>query len=111
MKRVEATLSPAHLEVVVERLKMIGIPGMTLLDLLAVTSQPQEIVHRGVTTKADLVPRVRIDIVLPDEWVAGVVNAIEMSVRRSEAPGGRILICPVDEVIRIRTGETGQDAI
>ena len=111
MKRVEIYISPLHLEPLLDRLRMIAIPGMTVHDVLAVAAQPQEIVYRGATARADMVARVRVDIVVPDDWVEGVVTATQHAICKTEQPGGRILIVPVHEVIRIRTGELGVDAI
>lgn len=111
MKRVEVYISPLHLEPLKDRLRMIAIPGMTVHDVLVVAAQPHEITYRGATAKADMVPRLRVDIVVPDDWVEGVVTATLHAIGKTDQPGGRILITPVDEVIRIRTGEMGVDAI
>ena len=66
---------------------------------------------RATSSKADLIPRLRVDIVVPDDWVEGVVTATLHAIGKTDHPDGRILITPVDEVIRIRTGEMGVDAI
>jgi nitrogen regulatory protein P-II 1 len=111
LKRIEIYISPLHLEPLRDRLRMIAIPGMTVYDVLAVTPQPHETVYRGATVRSDLVQRMRVDIVVPDDWVEGIVTATVHAIGKTDQPGGRILITPVDEVIRIRTGEMGVDAI
>lgn len=111
MKRVEVYIAPAHLELLKDRLRMIAIPGMTVHDVLVVAAEPHQVVYRGTASKADLVPRLRVDIVVPDEWVEGIITATLHAIGKTDNPGGRILIGPVDEVIRIRTGEMGFDAI
>ena len=121
MKRFEAIISPTDLEPLLDRLRLIGIPGMTVHQLYGVTREGQErdgqaqpgqaLIYRGASARTDLYPRVRLDIVLPDDWVEGVISATLLVVGKGPNPGGRILITPVDEVIRIRTAETGRDAI
>lgn len=111
MKRVEIYIAPAHLELLKDRLRMIAIPGMTVREVLVIAREPQQVMYRGAAASADLVPRLRVDIVVPDDWVEGIVTATMHAVGKTDNPGGRILISPVDEVIRIRTGEMGVDAI
>jgi nitrogen regulatory protein PII len=111
LKRIEAVFSPVHLAGVLERLRMIGVHGMTLHELRTQTAHVRHITYRGVAMQSDLEEAVRIDVVTEADQVASLVGAIQLVVRRTQPPEGYIYITPVDEVIRIRTGETGRDAL
>jgi nitrogen regulatory protein PII len=110
MKRVEAIISPLFLEDTKERLRMIGVPGMTIQEV-RVPGPPQAGVYRGIAHTTDLSARIRLEIVVLDDMAEGVALAITTVVRRSEDGDGVIFISPVDEVIRIRTGEMGDSAL
>jgi nitrogen regulatory protein P-II 1 len=111
MKRVEATLSPSHVDDVAERLRMIGIPGMTLVPVLAPTDHGRVEIYRGIRHAEAFAPKARLDIVVTDHDAESVVNAIMLVVKRHPEGDGVIVVGPVEEVIRIRTGETGVDAL
>ena len=110
VKRVEAIISPLFLEDTKERLRMIGVPGMTIQEV-RVPGPPQGGLYRGLAHTTDLTGRIRMEIVVVDDMAEGVALAISTVVRRSEDGDGIIFISPVDEVIRIRTGETGESAL
>jgi nitrogen regulatory protein P-II 1 len=114
MRKVEAVLSPLHLEQIKDRLRMIGVPGLTVENVLA-SGDPappeREVVYRGVAHTTSLGQCVRMEIVVPDNMVESVINAITLIVRRAEPTDGRITVAPVDEAFRIRTGEWGEDAL
>jgi nitrogen regulatory protein P-II 1 len=110
MKRVEAIVSPLHLEGIKDRLRMIGVPGMTIQEV-RVPGDGQTAIYRGLAPVTDLSARIRLDVVVADDAVDGVTRAISQVVCRSESGDGIIFIAPVDEAIRIRTGETGSDAL
>ena len=112
MKKVEAIIKPFKLDEVKERLAEIGVHGMTVTEVKGFgrTGGKKE-VYRGSAYVVDFVPKVRIEIVVKDDIVRDVVEAIMAVARTGRIGDGKIFITPVDEVIRIRTGETGEDAI
>jgi nitrogen regulatory protein P-II 1 len=112
MKKVEAIIKPFKLDEVKEGLSEIGIHGMTVTEIKGFgrTGGKKE-VYRGSAYVVDFVPKVRIEIIVADDAVRQVVNTIMESARTGRIGDGKIFVTPVDEVIRIRTGETGEDAI
>ncbi len=112
MKKVEAIIKPFKLDEVKEGLSEVGIHGMTVTEIKGFgrTGGKKE-VYRGSAYVVDFVPKVRIEIVVADDAVRQVVNSIMESARTGRIGDGKIFVTPVDEVIRIRTGETGEDAI
>jgi nitrogen regulatory protein PII len=111
MKRVEAVFAPVHLDGVVERLRMIGVQGMTLSELRVPSSQPHHMNYRGVDVTNDFDWAVRIDVVTTDDYAEAIINAILLIVQKGKSPDGFICVAPIEEAIRIRTGETGADAL
>lgn len=112
MKKVEAIIKPFKLDEVKEGLSEIGIHGMTVTEIKGFgrTGGKKE-VYRGSAYVVDFVPKVRIEIIVADDGVRQVVNCIMEAARTGRIGDGKIFVTPVDEVIRIRTGETGEDAI
>ncbi len=112
MKKVEAIIKPFKLDEVKEGLSEIGIHGMTVTEIKGFgrTGGKKE-VYRGSAYVVDFVPKVRIEIIVADDGVRQVVNTIMEAARTGRIGDGKIFVTPVDEVIRIRTGETGEDAI
>ena len=112
MKKVEAIIKPFKLDEVKEGLSEIGIHGMTVTEIKGFgrTGGKKE-VYRGSAYVVDFVPKVRIEIIVADDDVRQVVNTIMEAARTGRIGDGKIFVTPVDEVIRIRTGETGEDAI
>jgi nitrogen regulatory protein P-II 1 len=112
MKKVEAIIKPFKLDEVKEGLSEIGIHGMTVTEIKGFgrTGGKKE-VYRGSAYVVDFVPKVRIEIIVAEGDVRQVVNTIMESARTGRIGDGKIFVTPVDEVIRIRTGETGEDAI
>ncbi|MBL4636231.1 MAG: P-II family nitrogen regulator [Kofleriaceae bacterium] len=112
MKKVEAIIKPFKLDDVKEALSSIGIHGMTVTEIKGFgrTGGKKE-VYRGSAYVVDFVPKVRIEIILTDDAVREVVTTIMEAARTGRIGDGKIFVSPVDEVIRIRTGETGEDAI
>jgi nitrogen regulatory protein PII len=111
MKSVEAWITPARLEDVTERLRLIGVPGMTVQAVKDPYGPPRIESYRGAVSTTDLHPKVRLQIVVPDDMAESVINAVTTVVRREAGDDGLIFISPLDEVIRIRTGEHGPDAL
>jgi len=112
MKKVEAIIKPFKLDEVKEGLSEIGIHGMTVTEIKGFgrTGGKKE-VYRGSAYVVDFVPKVRVEIIVADDAVKQVVNAIMEAARTGRIGDGKIFVTPVEEVIRIRTGETGEDAI
>ena len=112
MKKVEAIIKPFKLDEVKEALSEIGIHGMTVTEIKGFgrTGGKKE-VYRGSAYVVDFVPKVRLEIIVSEEMVPEVVNTITVSARTGRIGDGKIFVTPVDEVIRIRTGETGEEAI
>jgi nitrogen regulatory protein P-II 1 len=111
MKSVEAWITPARLEDVTERLRLIGVPGMTVQTVKDPSGPPRVESYRGTLLTTSLHPRVRLQIIVPDDLAESVINALTTVVRREEGDDGLIVVSPVDDVIRIRTGEHGADAL
>ena len=112
MKKVEAIIKPFKLDEVKERLAEIGVHGMTVIEVKGFgrTGGKKE-VYRGSAYVVDFVPKVKVEIIVPDDSVQQVITVISEAARTGKIGDGKIFISPVDEVIRIRTGETGEDAI
>jgi nitrogen regulatory protein P-II 1 len=112
MKKIEAIIKPHKLDEVKERLRQIGISGMTVTEVKGFgrTGGKTE-VYRGSAYVVDFVPKVRIDIVVTDSILAEAVQAIAAAAKTGKIGDGKIFVTPVDEAIRIRTGEKGDDAI
>jgi nitrogen regulatory protein P-II 1 len=112
MKKIEAVIKPHALDNVKERLRQIGISGMTVCEVRGFgrTGGKTE-VYRGSAYVVDFVPKVRLDIVVKDSMVREVVEAIVLSAKTGKIGDGKIFVTPVDEAIRIRTGERGEEAL
>ena len=112
MKKIEAVIKPFKLDDVKDRLREIGVQGMTVTEVKGFgrTGGKKE-VYRGSAYVVDFVPKVKIDIVVPDNMVGDVIDAIEKSAKTGRIGDGKIFVTPIEEVIRIRTGERGEDAL
>ena len=112
MKKVEAIIKPFKLDEVKEALTEVGVQGMTVIEVKGFgrTGGKKE-VYRGSAYVVDFVPKVRVEIVVPDGLTQQVVDAIEKSAKTGRIGDGKIFISPIDEAVRIRTGERGEDAI
>jgi nitrogen regulatory protein P-II 1 len=112
MKKIEAIIKPHKLDEVKERLRQIGISGMTVSEVKGFgrTGGKTE-VYRGSAYVVDFVPKVRIDVVVKDSMVAEAVQAIASAAKTGKIGDGKIFVTPVDEAVRIRTGEKGDEAI
>ena len=112
MKLVVAIIKPFKLDEVRQALTAIGVHGMTVTEVKGFgrTGGKKE-VYRGSAYVVDFVPKVKLEIIVPDENVRQVVAAITEAARTGKIGDGKIFVSPIDEVIRIRTGETGEDAI
>lgn len=112
MKKIEAIIKPHRLDDVKDRLRQIGISGMTVYEVKGFgrTGGKTE-VYRGSSYVVDFVPKVRIEVVVKDSAVTEVVQAITTAAKTGKIGDGKIFITPIEEAIRIRTGEKGEDAI
>jgi nitrogen regulatory protein P-II 1 len=112
MKKVEAIIKPFKLEDVKDVLAEVGIEGMTVTEVKGFgrTGGKQE-TYRGSAYVVDFVPKVKVEVVVPDDIVADVVDAIERVAKTGRIGDGKIFVVPIDEAVRIRTGERGEDAI
>jgi nitrogen regulatory protein P-II 1 len=112
MKKIEAIIKPHKLDEVKDRLRNVGVSGMTLYEVKGFgrTGGKTE-VYRGSSYVVDFVPKVRIEIVVKDAMVTDVVQAIAAAAKTGKIGDGKIFVTPVEEAIRIRTDEKGDDAI
>jgi nitrogen regulatory protein P-II 1 len=112
MKLVVAVLKPFKLDDVKEALQNLGVQGMTVAEVQGFGRQRGHTeVYRGAEYTIDLVPKVRIEVVIGDDQVAEVVDAIVEAARSGKIGDGKVWVVPVEEIVRIRTGERGLDAI
>jgi nitrogen regulatory protein P-II 1 len=112
MKRIEAIIKPYKLDDVKERLRSIGVTGMTVCEVKGFgrTGGKTE-VYRGSAYVVDFVPKIRIEVVTTDGMASDVINAIITAAKTGKIGDGKIFVTPIDEAIRIRTGEKGEDAV
>jgi nitrogen regulatory protein P-II 1 len=112
MKKLEAIIQPFKLEAVKEALKGIGIDGMTIAEVRGHGRQKgHKEVYRGQEYNVDLLPKVRLDLVISDESLEEVVGVITNAARTGKIGDGKIFVYDVAEVIRIRNGDRGAGAV
>jgi len=112
MKLVTAIIKPFKLDEVREALSAIGVQGITVTDVKGFGRQKGHTeLYRGAEYVVDFLPKVKVEAAVSDELVERVVEAIEGAARTGKIGDGKIFITPVEQVIRIRTGETGADAL
>lgn len=112
MKKVTAMIKPFKLDDVREALSDIGIQGMTVIEVKGFGRQKGHTeVYRGAEYAVDFLPKIQIDIVLSDDQIERVIEVIIETARTGKVGDGKIFVTPVDQVIRIRTGETGDIAV
>ena len=112
MKKVTAMIKPFKLDDVREALSDIGIQGMTVTEVKGFGRQKGHTeVYRGAEYAVDFLPKIQIDIVLSADQIERVIEVIIETARTGKVGDGKIFVTPVDQVIRIRTGETGDVAV
>lgn len=112
MKLVIAFIKPFKLEDVKDALKTVGVTGLTVSEIRGFGRQSGHTeVYRGAEYEVDFLPKTRIDLLVDDQMVPMVVDAIEKSARTGSIGDGKIAVLPVEDIIRIRTGERGRDAL
>ncbi|MBL4863605.1 MAG: transcriptional regulator [Rhodobiaceae bacterium] len=112
MKKIEAIIKPFKLDEVKEALQEVGLQGITVTEAKGFGRQKGHTeLYRGAEYVVDFLPKVKIEVVLEDETVEKAVEAIQNAARTGRIGDGKIFISTVEEAIRIRTGETGTEAI
>ena len=112
MKKIEAIIKPFKLDEVKEALQDVGLQGITVTEAKGFGRQKGHTeLYRGAEYVVDFLPKVKIEIVLADEMVDRAVEAIRKSAQTGRIGDGKIFVSSVEGAIRIRTGETGNDAI
>ncbi len=112
MKKIEAIIRPHLLENVKDALQALGVQGMTISEVRGFGRQKGHTeVYRGSEYKVEFVPKVKIEVVIDDEILDGAVDAISKATRTGKFGDGKIFVLPVEDAIRIRTGEHGEHAV
>ena len=112
MKLVVAIVKPHRLDEVKEALRDIGVNGLTSTDVEGFGRQRGHTeVYRGAEYQVDFVPKVKVEVLCDEDQVAGVVDALTKAARTGKIGDGKIWVTPVEQIVRIRTGEMGPDAL
>nr|WP_136250152.1 P-II family nitrogen regulator [Ningiella ruwaisensis] len=112
MKKVEAIVKPFKLDDVRESLSSIGVSGLTITEVKGFGRQKGHTeLYRGAEYKVDFLPKIKIEIIVADELVDRVIEAITESARTGKIGDGKIFVLDVQQAVRIRTGEQGDDAL
>ena len=112
MKRIEAIIKPFKLDEVKERLARVGVNGLTVTEVKGFGRQKGHTeLYRGAEYVVDFLPKVQLTIIAGEDQVAGIVEALVDGARTGKIGDGKIFVTSLDEVVRIRTGERGRDAI
>ena len=112
MKKIEAIIKPFKLEEVKDALSQIGIEGMTVSEVKGFGRQKGHTeIYRGSEYKVDFLPKIKIEIVLPDNRVEGAITAIVGSAKTGKIGDGKIFLTKVDGAVRIRNDERGESAL
>ncbi len=112
MKKIEAIVKPFKLDEVKEALTEAGVNGLTVIEAKGFGRQKGHTeLYRGAEYVVDFLPKVKIEVVVADDQVNKVVDAILAAARTGKIGDGKIFVSPVDEAIRIRTGERGEEAL
>ncbi len=112
MKKIEAIFKPFKLDEVREALSDIGVSGLTVTEVKGFGRQKGHTeLYRGAEYVVDFLPKVKVEVVVPDNLLEGAIDAIVKAARTGKIGDGKIFVTGVDQVIRIRTGETDEAAI
>lgn len=112
MKKIEAIIKPFKLDEVKEALNKLGIQGMTVTEVKGFGRQKGHTeLYRGAEYVVDFLPKVKIEVGVSEEMVSKVVDTITESARTGKIGDGKIFVLPIEETIRIRTGERGKEAL
>ncbi|MGC3939496.1 P-II family nitrogen regulator [Roseobacter sp. EG26] len=112
MKKIEAVIKPFKLDEVKEALQDVGVQGLSVIEVKGFGRQKGHTeLYRGAEYVVDFLPKVKIEIVLDDDMVDAAVEAIVSAAKTEKIGDGKIFVSPVEQAIRIRTGETGSEAL
>ena len=112
MKKIEAIFKPFKLDEVREALSELGVSGLTVTEVKGFGRQKGHTeLYRGAEYVVDFLPKVKVEVVIPDKLLEGAIDAIVKSARTGKIGDGKIFVSEVEQVLRIRTGETDEAAI
>jgi len=112
MKLITAVIKPFRLDAVREALTALGVEGLTVTEVKGYGRQKGHTeLYRGAEYVVDFLPKVKIEVVLDDDQVDGAIEAIVQAAKTDKIGDGKIFVSPIEQSIRIRTGETGSDAL
>jgi len=112
MKRITAIIKPFKLDEVREALAEVGVTGLTVIEVKGFGRQKGHTeLYRGAEYVVDFLPKVKVEVVVPDTSVDAAIDAVLRSARTGRIGDGKIFVTAVEQVVRIRTGETGNEAI
>ena len=112
MKKIEAIIKPFKLDEVKDKLNELGVQGITVTEVKGFGRQKGHTeLYRGAEYVVDFLPKVKIEIVLDDDQVDAAIEAIVSAAKTEKIGDGKIFVSPIEQTIRIRTGETGSDAL
>jgi len=112
MKKIEAIIKPFKLDEVKEALQDVGVQGLSVIEVKGFGRQKGHTeLYRGAEYVVDFLPKVKIEVVLDDDLVDGAIDAIVTAAKTDKIGDGKIFVSPVEQAIRIRTGESGSDAL
>ena len=112
MKKIEAVIKPFKLDEVREALSEVGVSGLTVTEVKGFGRQKGHTeLYRGAEYVVDFLPKVKIEIVVPDNSVESEIESIVKAAHTGKIGDGKIFVTNVEQVVRIRTGETGEDAV
>ena len=112
MKKIEAIIKPFKLDEVKDALNEIGIQGMTVTEVKGFGRQKGHTeLYRGAEYVVDFIPKIKMEVAVSDDLVAKVVETIQNTAKTGRIGDGKIFVIPLEEAVRIRTGEHGNDAV
>lgn len=112
MKKIEAIIKPFKLDEVKEALQEVGVQGLSVIEVKGFGRQKGHTeLYRGAEYVVDFLPKVKVEVVLADDMVEAAVDAIIAAARTDKIGDGKIFVSPVENAIRIRTGESGDEAL
>ena len=112
MKKIEAIIKPFKLEDVKEALSSLGVEGMTVSEVKGFGRQKGHTeIYRGSEYTVDFLPKIKIEVVLPDSQVASAVDAIVKTAKTGKIGDGKVFVSTIENAVRIRTEETGEQAV
>jgi nitrogen regulatory protein P-II 1 len=112
LKKVEAIIKPFKLDEVKEALNEIGVQGITVSEVKGFGRQKGHTeLYRGAEYVVDFIPKIKVEIIVADDMAARVIETIAQAAKTGRIGDGKIFVTPVEEVVRIRTGERGEDAL